>query len=227
MHVNAARQFVSHYLRALRTRPRDAELCEAFGVRDAAAMRRAVLDAAARVASPARAFRIAAGPSTVAGAGLGLFVAGGAARAGDGLALYPGLHYPDAAAWADDGHRDASYVLNLSCYDGAPRGLIDAAANASSRPEHPEHRGELVNHPPRGRAANVAPAPFFWAETRLEPINEARGAAYLGGVVFVALADVGAGEELFLDYRLRWQGGFGRALTTGESGLPEWYPPPP
>ena len=218
-HLAMAGAYARHRWRALESRPRDLELCEAFDAQDVPAMRRAVLRAATEIWSSR--YRVARGRSTVAGAGLGLFVASGAARAGDGVALYQGRHYSDAREWRG---ADASYVLNLSAYEGAPRGVIDAK-DASARAA-PEHCGHLINHPPGGgAAANVAPAPFFWAEVPdRPPINDTFGGGALAGVVFVALSDIKEGEELFLDYRLRWQGGLWRALRTGERGLPPWYP---
>ena len=170
------------------------------------------------------------GPAKVAVAagvaGRGLFAAE-PIRAGDALALYPGVRFAEGSKWPG---QDASYVLNLHAFDGAPRGCIDARGQPAENPRRAAH---VANHPPRGTPANVTPAPFFWAEAlggpglggALDdlPNTEHGGGSPVAGALLLALRDVPPGNELFLDYRLRWRRGFLRP----RDGVPDWYWPAP
>jgi hypothetical protein len=106
-------------------------------------------------------------------------------------------------------------------------------ADLAKRP-NPYALGHLVNHPPAGVAPNVAACPLDIAPETLPPqllryvpnrywkppgdFNRLFGMTdylyLIRTVVFVALRDIGAGEELFVDYRF-----------DPKRQTPEWYTP--
>lgn len=220
-------RFLREWVSVLRQPSRETELCAAFDT-DLTALRGCIADEARRLweNSAMGTFDVTVRPSTVREAGAGLFVEAGTVRPGEAVAFYPGTYFRDEDEWTGAGRTDASYVLNLNTHDGAPTGCLDAIGEPRREPRHSAH---LVNHPPPDRWANVCPAAFRWIDVVPDTsvaLNKTNlSAPAPAGALLVAVADARAGDELFLDYRLRRRATLADVILGRQGGFPTWYSP--